>query len=176
MAQLFASDNFARLHRNRSRASTFFSAMRRDAGQSMLEVALCLPLFFILILGTAEIASIAWSAIQVENAARAGAQFGAQSRAAASDTADIQTAAKNDAPRLKPGMTVTSSVSCKCINTATDTTAGTGCATITQCSSPFVIMEYVQVNTSAAVTPIVHLPSLPASYTLKGQAIMGVEK
>jgi Flp pilus assembly protein TadG len=141
----------------------------------MLEVALCLPLFFILILGTAEIASVAWSAIQVQNAARAGAQFGSQSRAAAADATDISTAAKNDAPKLTR-MTVTSSQTCKCINTSSGATAGTGCTLISQCPSPFVIMDYVQVNTSSAVTPLVHLPGLPASYTLTGQAILGVVK
>jgi hypothetical protein len=38
------------------------------------------------------------------------------------------------------------------------------------------IIEQVQVNTSAAVTPLFHLPGLPASYTLAGRAIMDVEK
>jgi Flp pilus assembly protein TadG len=146
-----------------------------DAGQSMVEVALCLPLFFLLILGTMEISNIAWSAIQVQNAARAGAQFGAQSRAAAADSTDIATAAKNDAPKLT-GMTVTSSSSCQCINTTTGATAGTGCATITECPSPYLITVQVQVNTQATVRPLVHYPGLPSSYTLKGRSIMGVEK
>lgn len=173
MKRIFAADSF--VHKLRFQPLAFRSPLRREAGQSMVEVALCLPLFFILILGTAEIASVAWSAVQVQNAARAGAQFGAQSRAAAADTTDIATAAKNDAPKLTT-MTVASSQACQCINTSTGATAGTGCATITQCPSPYMIIEQVQVNTSAAVTPLVHLPGLPASYTLAGQAIMDVEK
>jgi Flp pilus assembly protein TadG len=147
-----------------------------NSGQSMLEVALCLPLFLLLILGTMEIANIAWSAIQVQNAAHAGAQFGSQSRAAASDSTDIATAAKNDAPRLSSSMIVTSSSACQCIDTSTGNTAGSGCTTLTQCPAPYTIMEQVQVNTSAAVTPIVHYPGLPASYTLRGRAILDVLK
>ncbi|HET6218994.1 MAG TPA: TadE/TadG family type IV pilus assembly protein [Acidobacteriaceae bacterium] len=173
MKKIFAADSF--IHKFQFQPFAFRSLPRREAGQSMLEVALCLPIFFILILGTAEIASIAWSAVQVQNAARAGAQFGAQSRAAASDTTDITTAAKRDAPALTT-MTVTPNQSCQCINTSTGATAGSGCATITECPSPYVIIEQIQVNTSAAVTPLFHLPGLPASYTLAGQAIMDVEK
>ena len=159
----------------RFKAFVFLYRVRGDSGQSMLEVALCLPLFFLLILGTAEIANIAWSAVQVQNAARAGAQYGAQNRAAASDSASITTAAKNDAPRLTT-MQVTPTESCKCINTTTGADSGKSCATITACPTPYLITEQVQVNTSAAVTPIFHYPGLPASYTLKGQAIMDVEK
>jgi Flp pilus assembly protein TadG len=153
----------------------FSSALHRDAGQSIVELALCMPLFLMLMVGTAEIASIAWDAIQVQNAARAGAQFGSQSRANAADGTDIATAATNDAPRLT-SMRVTSSSSCQCIDTTTGSTAGTGCATLTQCPSPYLITEQVQVNTTATVAPMLHYPGLPASFTLKGQAVMGVQK
>jgi hypothetical protein len=128
-----------------------------------------------------EIANVAWSAIQVENAARAGAQFGSQSRAAAADATDIAAAAKNDAPMLTAiaapnGLIVTSSQSCQCINASTGAPTGTGCTNLTQCPSPNVVMDYVQVNTSVTVTPFLHYPHLPATYTLKGQAILGVLK
>ena len=149
--------------------------LRRSSGQSIVELALCMPLFLLLMVGTAEMASIAWDAIQVQNAARAGAQFGSQSRAAAADSTDISTAAKNDAPRLT-SMSVTSTSSCQCINTTTGGTAGMGCTTLTQCPSPYLITEQVQVNTTATVAPMLHYPGLPASFTLRGQAVMGVQK
>lgn len=140
----------------------------------MVEVALCLPLFLILILGTMEIANIGWAAIQVQNAARAGAAFGSQSRATAADATDIATAAKNDAPKLT-SMVVTSGTACQCINTTTGAPTGAAC-NLAACPSPYLITVQVQVNTSAAVTPLVHYPGLPASYTLKGRAIMDVMK
>jgi Flp pilus assembly protein TadG len=149
--------------------------LRRSSGQSIVELALCIPLFLLLMVGTAEIASIAWDAIQVQNAARAGAQFGSQSRAVAADSVDIATAAKNDAPRLT-SMTVTSNTTCQCIDTTSGGTAGSGCATLTQCPPPYLITAQVQVNTSATVAPMLHYPGLPASFTLKGQAVMGVQK
>lgn len=145
----------------------------RESGQSLIELAVALPLFVILILGTAEMANIAWSAIQVSNAARAGAQYGSQSHANASDTASVQTAAKNDAPSIT-NLQVTVTQPCKCIS-STGTDTGNAC-TLAACPSPNVIMPYVQVNTQAAITPFMRYPGLPASYTLKGQALMGVVK
>lgn len=160
----------------RSTTASLLRHVKHNRGQSMLELALCLPLFLVLILGTAEIANIAWAAVQVQNAARAGAQFGSQSRAAAADSTNITSAAKNDAPRLSGTMTVTSSTACQCIDTSTGGAAGAGCASLTQCPSPYLITVSVQVNTSATVTPIARYPGLPASYTVKGRSIMGVQK
>lgn len=177
IASVFSSRNSS----SRICLSALHPFMRDDAGQGLTELALTLPLFLLLILGMAEIANVAWSAIQVENAARAGAQFGSQSRAAAADTTDIANAAKNDAPSLAAiaspnGLAVTSSQSCQCIDASTGATAGTGCTTVTQCPSPNVIMDYVQVNTTVTVAPFMRYPHLPATYTLKGQAILGVVK
>ena len=153
--------------------STKFCSRTAESGQSLIEVAITLPLFLLLILGTAEMANIAWAAIQISNAARAGAQYGSQSHANAADTSGIQSAAKNDAPNIT-NMTVTSSQPCKCISSSgTDT--GNAC-TLTACPSPDVIMPYVQVNTQAAITPFMHYTGLPVSYTLHGQALMGVVK
>jgi Flp pilus assembly protein TadG len=152
-------------------------AYRNDSGQSMVELALSLPLFVLLVLGTAEIANIAWAAIQINNAARAGAQFASQSHLnAAQNGTDspinaISSAAKADAPNF-PQMTVTSSQVCKCISSAGVDT-GLSC-TPAACVSPDVITDFVQVNTQASITPFVHYPGLPASYTIKGYAFMGV--
>jgi Flp pilus assembly protein TadG len=134
-----------------------------------------LPLFVAFILGTAEIASVAWSAVQLNNAARAGASFGAQSHTAAVDTADIKSAAQNDAPNIT-NMSVTSNDSCSCVSSGSAGAADPGCTktSTTTCVSPDVIQVSVQVNTSAIVTPIVQLPFLPATLTLHGQAIEGV--
>ncbi|HSU19938.1 MAG TPA: TadE/TadG family type IV pilus assembly protein [Acidobacteriaceae bacterium] len=154
---------------------TSMHALRRrsESGQSLVELAVALPLFLILILGTAEMANIAWAAVQISNAARAGAQYGSQSHANASDSASVQTAAKNDAPSIT-NLQVTVTQPCKCIS-STGTDTGNAC-TLAACPSPNVIMPFIQVNTEAAVTPFMRYPGLPASYTLKGQALMGVVK
>lgn len=151
---------------------------RTESGQSLIELAVSLPLFLVIIAGTAEMANIAWAAIQINNAARAGAQFASQNHANAVDTTNITQTAKNDAPSIT-NMQVTSQQTCTCVDsTGTAGTPDPGCTTTTTttCPSPNTIMIAVQVNTQAAITPFMHYAGLPASYTIKGRAIMGVVK
>lgn len=151
---------------------------QNESGQSVIELAVSLPLFLILLLGTAEMANVAWAAIQINNAARAGAQFASQNHANAVDTTNIALTAKNDAPSIT-NMQVTSQQTCSCVDSSGNGgTPDPGCTTTTtsSCPSPSTIMIAVQVNTQAAITPFIRYPGLPASYTLHGQAIMGVVK
>jgi Flp pilus assembly protein TadG len=70
--------------------------MRRESGQSLLEVALVTPLILALALGVIEFGRYACFAILVGDAARAGAAYGAQGLAQSADAAGIQQAADND--------------------------------------------------------------------------------
>lgn len=156
--------------------SEFFS---QESGAAVVELAFSLPMFILLVLGTAEIANIAWSSVQINNAAHAAAQFGSISRANAADTTDMGTAAQNDAPGLitNPSTQVTSSQSCTCVtpSTGAQTTPATCTAALeTTCLSPSVIQASVHVTVQAPVTPLVHYPGLPASYTMHAQASMGI--
>jgi Flp pilus assembly protein TadG len=134
-----------------------------EAGQALVETALVLPLLVTILLGGAEVAQVAYAAIEVANAARAGAEYGAQSGGTASDTAGIATAAANDAADITT-LTTTSSYSCVCSNGSTSTCANTDCANSH-------IEEILTVNTQATVNPLFHIPGLPTTYTLKGKAI-----
>jgi Flp pilus assembly protein TadG len=143
----------------------------------MLELAVCLPVFALIILGTAEIANIAWASIQLNNAAHAGAQFGSHSRGFAADITDIKTATQAEAPKLTITFPTDPAQTCSCIDPSTGapaTTNTTGCQTLIECPSPYVIMDSITVTTQAVVTPLIHYPLLPASYTLHAQATMGV--
>jgi Flp pilus assembly protein TadG len=147
------------------------TALEEDRGQALVELAFTLPLFFVLIIGAAEFGRLAYAAIEVANAARAGAAYGAQTHITASNTAAIVLAATQDAPNLT-GVVATSSVSCVC------STGGTVICTnaLATCSSPARIIEYVRVNTTATVGPLFNYPGLPHTFTLKGQSIMRVEQ
>jgi Flp pilus assembly protein TadG len=145
-----------------------------ESGNALVELAVSLPLFLLLILGTAEIANLAWASVQVNNAARAGAAYASISRAnaAASNLANIQLAAQNEAPKLT--LTTTSTQSCYCVTSGTPAPLTCDINALTNCPSPGVIQVAVQVNTQAAVTPFVHYPGLPATYTVRSQATLGV--
>src|ERR1700730_18906393 len=73
---------------------------RRAEAQSLVELALMMPLFILLLLGSAEFARFAWAAVLTASAARAGAQYGCQNAATAADTAGIQAYAARDSVDL----------------------------------------------------------------------------
>lgn len=147
-----------------------------ESGQSMLELAVCLPVFALIILGTAEIANIAWASVQVNNAAHAGAQFASHSRGNANDIPDIKIAAQNEAPKLTITFPTDPAQTCSCIDPSTGAPAvgAAGCTTLAECPSPNIIMDSITVTTQAVVRPLIHYPLLPSSYTLNAQATMGV--
>lgn len=146
------------------------AGMRNDTGQSLVELALMFPIFIILLVGAAEIGRVAYAAIEVSNAARAGASYGSLSRSRAIDLAGIQLMATKDAANLA-GVTATASNFCACSTGGTIT-----CSTaLTTCPSPARVIAYVQVNTTANFDPLFHLSGLPTTFVLKGQAIMRVE-
>jgi Flp pilus assembly protein TadG len=129
----------------------------------MVETALIFPMLLALLIGAAEFARVAYAAIEVANAARAGAQYGAQSGFNASDTTGIATAASKDAANVT-GLVTTSSVSCICSDGTASTCANTDCANSHT-------EEILTVNTQVTIDPLVHVPGLPRTYTLKGKAI-----
>jgi hypothetical protein len=133
----------------------------RESGQGMVELACSLPLFVILVLGGAEIANLAWASL----------------RANASSTANIQTSAQNEAPKLT--LTTTPTLVCYCVsNTGTQGSTDNGCTTtnLTNCASPSSIQVNAHISTSATVRPLNHYPGLPASYTVLANATVGVEQ
>lgn len=141
---------------------------RGQRGNAMIELAFGVSLCSALILGAAEFGWLAYQSIEVSNAARAGVQYGAQSRSDAANTTQVQAAATQDAPDVS-GIAATASYFCQCSNGNTSTCAATDCSTSR-------IIYYAQVTTSATVKPLITLPLLPKSYALIGKAIMRVEQ
>src|ERR1700719_1267224 len=156
-----------------------------ECGQSMLEVALLLPMLLILALGVIEMGLYAYLSILVGNAARAGAAYGSQSLALSLDGTGIQTAATNDFQNNGPSsavLTVSGGapdgtyVSCGCDSGGTITAAtcspkvnpnaGT-CA-----SGHWVVM--VSVQAQAKFNSLFKYPGIPASLTVPQTATIRV--
>ena len=68
-----------------------------DKGQAFVELALVLPIFILMLVGIAEVGRLAYASIEVNNAARAGVAYAAQTNTSAADTANIQLATQQDA-------------------------------------------------------------------------------
>jgi Flp pilus assembly protein TadG len=151
---------------------------REDKGQAFVELALILPVFFLLVLGVAEVGRLAYAAIEVNNAARAGVAYAAQNHTTASDTSStggIVLAAQTEAPDITT-LTATAALSCSCETSTGTLPAPSSCTgvTLTSCASPSRIVEFVQVNTTAPVNTLFHFPGIPNSVTFQGQATMRV--
>jgi Flp pilus assembly protein TadG len=145
--------------------------MRVDTGQALVELALTFPIFILLLVGAAEFGRLAYAAIEVSNAARAGASYGSLTHITAADFPNIKLMATKDAANLT-GVVATAADFCQCSTGGTITCS----SALIACPSPARIIEYVQVNTTATVGPLFHYPGLPHTFTVTGQAIMRVEQ
>jgi len=138
-----------------------------DHGGALIETAVALPLLSLLLLGASEFGLVDYEAIEVTNAAKAGAQYGGQGQAYAADTTGIQNAATADAPNITLG-TTTANTSLIC----SDGTTPTG--TPVTCASGAAIETILTVKTQATFNPVIHIPFVTPSFTLHGQATQKV--
>ena len=136
----------------------------RQSGQSLVELALVLPLLLLLLMGVIEIGRYAYIGILVGNAARAGAAYGTLSLVKSVDTAGINAAADNDFQNNGQNvvnLTITSSVSCGCDNGGAITTAAcTGIGAGTCASGTF--------------NALFNYPGLPPSISITRTSVMRV--
>ena len=167
---------------------------RDNCGAALVELALTTPLFILLLMGSVELGRLAYYSIEVANAARAGASFGAVNRGNAVEFDNIQNAARSDAPDL-PNLVATPGYSCVCETvdnsttpamtsfnpsiTSSPATASCDSAVINACTvssgtSTQKVIYFVSVSTQADVDPIVHVPGLPTIYRLRGYSALRV--
>ena len=156
------------------RLNWWLSLMRRgEHGAALVELALTLPMLGVLLVGASEFATLEYDAIEVTNAARAGVAYGSQSSTTASDLSGMQSAATNDGSNVA-GIHATAIEFWSCSN-APSTQYSSVAAANTACATGTHVLNYVQVNTTATVSPSVSIPGVPASFTLTGVAVMRVQ-
>jgi Flp pilus assembly protein TadG len=165
--------------------------LRDTAGSAFIELAIVLPILTVLVIASAEMGRIAYAAIEVSNAARAGVAYGAQTDFTARDSAGIKLAAQDEAPDVT-SLTATPVNACVCesVTTATggiartpisvcsgdSSTIATDCPTSTSATVVNYVVNYVSVSTSATVSTMFHYPGIPSSYSLSGYAKMRLEQ
>ena len=154
----------------------WLSLLRRgECGGALVEVALTAPMLCVLLVGASEFATLEYDKIEVTNAARAGVAYGSQSSATAADTNGMKSAATNDGSNVA-GLHATGTEFWSC-SSAPSTQYSSAAAAANACSSSggAHVLNYVQVNTTATVTPSIAVPGLQTSYTLTGVAVMRVQ-
>lgn len=155
--------------RKRRQAGRFLpgrlSRLRCERGQSLIELAVSVPVLALLIVGSVEIGKVIYASIAVSDAAMAGVQYGTRNPIAAADTTGIQNACAADAPDLT--ITTTASLSCSCSDGGASTCQPMDCPNSN-------IETTLTVRTQSTVDPLVHIPWLPDTFTVSGQAIQKV--
>jgi hypothetical protein len=146
------------------------ASRRAQRGQALVEVATFIPFLLFLTIGLIDVGKYTYYAIQVNNAARAGAAYGAQSTSAEAYTAGITAAVNTDASGLPSSAYSSSGHYCICAN-------GVGgqqvCSPLPTCAGSHPL-NYVYVNTSEQFNILFKMPWLPNTLTVTGSSVMRV--
>ena len=137
---------------------------KSSKGQSMVEMALLLPVLALVFVVAADFARVFYESIEVAHAARAGVQYGAQNLVKAVDYTGMEDAALNDGSNIS-GLSATASYFCTC-NQQAVACSPPGCA------EPQV---FVKVTTSATFKTILNYPGIGSTIPLNTTAILEVQ-
>jgi Flp pilus assembly protein TadG len=155
------------------RFGTRISMFHHESGDSLVEVALLLPVLTMLLVGTIDLGRLAYMSIEVSNAARAGVQYGQQNSSTWSDVNGMQTAATNDAADLvgatNGSLSATATYWCQCSD---GTSVTQSCSPSAPSCSSTHLVNYVKVVATATYKPWFPCPGIPSSTTLSSQAVM----
>ncbi|HXS77435.1 MAG TPA: TadE/TadG family type IV pilus assembly protein [Terracidiphilus sp.] len=145
----------------------------KEEGQALVETALSMSLFVVLMLGAVEFGRLGFAAIEVNNAAKAAAQYGSQDHARALDQSGMLQAARSEFVNPSAlSMTSPSGTTGYACNCASD--GSTVNCTANDPKSPVCPGSYSEVTVTVQVqtsfNPLIHVPGLPATYNLVGTA------
>ncbi len=129
------------------------AALKSARGAAVIEFALIAPVLLLMVVGAIDIGTFIYQKMQLQSAARAGAQFAIQSDASISDSAGIANAAQIASELDFTGVTLTTTQFCACsdgIESAVDTS---GSCTGTCAGGEFPGL-YVRVNLKGDFTPL----------------------
>lgn len=138
----------------------------RNRGAAIAELAVALPVLTLMLLGAVDFARVWVQSTAVENAAHAGAQYGAQTTSHAADSNGIYNtvmADLNDSAVSEETFDVNSQRYCECADgTSIDCDTGT-------CTTGGVHM-YVRVRVNSMFTTLIDYPGLPHQIDVSREA------
>ncbi len=150
-------------------------------GQSAVELAVVVPVLALLLVVVADFGRVFFVSVAVNNAARAGAQYGSEKPQNAANFPGMELAASTDF-----GCVASGGVTCPNFpNWSTPTATQCTCKaanpqTVTLCDASYCTHAptaiYVTVSTSATYNTLLSYPGVQNSYTLTGKAIMQVQQ
>ena len=141
---------------------------RTRRGNSALELAIAASLLLHLFLGVADFGRVFYTAIEVTNAADAGALWGAQNVGRAGDIDGMIRAARADAPEVS-NMSVTASKFCTCPN------GNAVACSPSACGSGVKTRYYVRVTTQKTFQTLARYPGVPSSSNITKTTTLRVQ-
>jgi len=135
-----------------------------ESGSAMIELALLLPLFILILAGITNYAFLIEQKIQLQEAATAGAAY-ATIPGNSTDISGMVSAAKASSPMFNTTMVVTAA------NVYSCTPGGAAVGSTTTCSGLSAgPLLFAQVTTSATEYPVLRFIGMPTSLTMQGYA------
>jgi Flp pilus assembly protein TadG len=139
-----------------------------ERGAALVEMAVVTPLLIVLMVGVVDMARTFYMALELTNAARAGAQAGSKT-ASGFSSADVQAAAEAASPQIAPYTVATPTQSCFCINASGASTAH---SCTTACPTTEYLAVYVTVTASKQFQTVMHFPGIPDTLDLSRSVTM----
>jgi Flp pilus assembly protein TadG len=139
-------------------------------GSALVELAMALPLLVLILVGTIDFARAFHMAIVLQNAARAGAQYGSISTGNASDTTGMNSAVTTSAAVDIGTVSASSSENCFC---ATDSNpAASSVACTATCSSGSHLVVSVTVTAASTFSTVTRFPGIPHTFSISRSATL----
>lgn len=144
----------------------------QETGSVLVELALALPLLVLVLVSTADFARLFYMEMELTNAARAGAQFGAFNAGTSGNFSGMQTTAQKAAPNVT--LSAIASRSCQCATNSGTFSAAVSC-TSPPCGGSDHFVVSVTVTTTGTFTVISgFLPGIPRTKVLTRTATLRV--
>ncbi|HEU4340263.1 MAG TPA: TadE/TadG family type IV pilus assembly protein [Candidatus Binatia bacterium] len=141
-----------------------------NRGQALIELTLLLPLLVLILLGTIDFGRVFFQSMALAQAARAGAQYGAQSVDKSSDTAGMQGAAVDAGQDIGLALTDVTSARRYFLCGGGDTNEYTVEPVSPPCGDGKPAMIYVEVTVQKTFTTMFNYPGFPHSINLNRTA------
>jgi Flp pilus assembly protein TadG len=143
---------------------------QRQRGNAVLEFALIFPMLLFMLVGTMDFARVFFSGIAMENAARAGVQYGALSPGKAGDINGIVAAALADAAgQGLDGVTASARTFCSCVGSGSTVSCSIG-----TCNGQ-TPNGYIEATAQYTFNSVLRYPGFPANIVVSRTAKMRVQ-
>ena len=140
----------------------------QSKGTAAVELALMIGILMLILMGTIDVARVFYAAVTVDDASRAGAQYGIRSNAFSADVSGIELAVADNAQDLGT-VTTSRELYCLCEDSSTEVT----CATAT-CTEG-VPQAYLRVETRGTFNTVFGYPGLPHTIPLSSATTFRVQ-